>query len=114
MNRGAFFLYCSDDLAFGFVSVLQECGLRLELVTDVSEQDRGRNLYPQVRVHSDNVTFLVRGFPPQPRTERNRCNGRNAILLLYRLSDRDRYSQEFLELTQTIKKALMNHGAELE
>ncbi len=114
MSGGTIALYGSDELAFGFVTLLQECGGKLEIVTKVGEQDRGRNLYPVVKVHSADVTIWVRGFPPQPVGERNGGNGRNALLLQYSLKDQQHHPVEFQELLQSIKAALVSNGAELE
>lgn len=113
MSRESVILYCSDEFAFGFVPALSGCGLRIEVIREVSERDRGRNLYPEVKVFSENVTITVRGFPPQPPGERNRGNGRNALVLQYSRRDESRYSDEFRELLQSIKAVLLSSGAEM-
>jgi hypothetical protein len=106
------FLYCCDEFAFNFVPALKGCGTRIQVLREVSEQDRGRNIYPEVMVHSENIAILVCGFPPQPPGERNPANGRNALMLRYSLRAKKRHPEEFQELFQSVKAALVSSGAE--
>lgn len=114
MCRASIILYCDNDFAFSFVSALRECGLRIEVITDDNEHNRRLNLYSQVKVFSENIMIFVRGFPPQPPGERNKGNGRNALLLQYDRKDETRYPNEFKDLLLFIKSALLIHGAEEE